>query len=77
MDDDDRFPKLHNMITQLRLEAGRIMENTCDELASRLPADRIVLAGQLNEHRQAAEDIQALLAAAHVLHRRCVNDDQS
>jgi hypothetical protein len=59
--------------TQLRLEAGRIMEDTSSELATILPRDHAAIAAQLSEARQTGGDIQALLAAAQVLHRRCLD----
>lgn len=61
----------HEIITQLHLEAGRIMEDTTDSIASTLPADDEARSARLCEAREAGDDIQALLAAAQVLHRRC------
>jgi hypothetical protein len=75
MEDDHPSPDWHEIITLLRLEAGRIMEDTSVELASILPSDHEACAVRLREDREAADDIQALLAAAQILHRRCLGAD--
>jgi hypothetical protein len=65
-------PDWRDIIARLRLEAGHIMEDIADELAGTLPKDTAVLGVALGEARHAADDIQALLAAAQVLQRRCL-----
>ena len=69
-------PDWPEIIAQLRLEAGRIMEDTSDDLAMRLSTKSAAAEALLRKEREAADDIQSLLAAAQVLHRRCVRRDQ-
>jgi hypothetical protein len=71
MDDERPSTDWREIINQLRLEAGRIMEDTSGQVAMILPADSDKIAVHLNAVREAADDIQSLLAAAQVLHRRC------
>jgi hypothetical protein len=63
-------PEYLDLITQLCLEAGRIMEDTSVELALVLPKNRDDRADRLERVHRAAVDIAALAAAAQALHRR-------
>ena len=65
-------PDWREIINQLRLEAGRTMEDTSCELAGILPTDPATIDVHLRETRVAADDTQSLPAAAQVLHRRCL-----
>lgn len=58
-------------ITLLRLDAGRLIEQAVDGLASCLPGEPVAGEDQLKQDLRDADDIRALLAAAEVLHRRC------
>ncbi|MGO8056356.1 hypothetical protein, partial [Rhizobium leguminosarum] len=71
MNNDCSKPDWHEIIAQLRLEAGRIMEDTADELARALPKDHPGIGTAIGYARQAGDDIQSLLAAEQILHRRC------
>ena len=73
MTDDLAPPDLFELISQLCLEAGRIMEDTSIELAMALPSDPAATNNRLQGFCDAALDILALTAAAQALHRRCVS----
>jgi hypothetical protein len=66
----DRSAHLEDLIQQLCLEAGRLMEDSSVEAAHAAPALPIEINARLARLRQAAEDIAALAAAAEVLNRR-------
>ena len=70
MEDEDTLPAWYEIIAQLCLEVGRIMEDTSGQLASVPPKDHNARATWLRDVGEAGDDIQALLAAAQVLHRR-------
>jgi hypothetical protein len=72
MDDNPPEPDWIEIIMQLRLEAGRIMEDASIDLTRNLPAVEQARDVQLGKDCEAAGDIHALLAAARVLHRRCI-----
>lgn len=73
MTDDLAPPDLFELISQLCLEAGRIMEDTSTELATALLTDPAAIKDWLQGFCDAALDILALTAAAQALHRRCVS----
>ena len=73
MTDDLAPPDLRELIAQLCLEAGRIMEDTSTDLAMALSTEPAAISGRLQEFRDAALDILALTAAAQALHRRCIS----
>jgi hypothetical protein len=75
MDVDASPTDWQEIIVQLCLEAGRLMEDTSDELARALPAESHTLDQRLQTAREAADDITALLAAAQTLRRRCLGPD--
>ena len=73
MTDDLAPPDLLVLISQLCLEAGRIMEDTSTELATALPTDPAAINDRLQEFCDAALDTLALTAAAQALYRRRVS----
>ena len=70
MDACDPTPDIHRLISELMLEAGRIMEDMSPNLALRLPFKNDFIVERLTSARQAGEDIAQLVAAAQVLQRR-------
>ena len=70
MDAEDPNPDIHRLISELILEAGRIMEDVSPELALRLPFESGLILERLTGARQAGDDIAQLVAAAQVLQRR-------
>lgn len=75
MDVDAPLPDWHEIIAQLCLEAGRLMEYTSDELARSLPTDNNAIDQRLRTAREAADDSAALITAAQTLGRRCLGRD--
>lgn len=69
MTDDFAQPGLFELISQLCLEAGRIMEDTSTELATALPTGPAAIEDPLQEFCDAALDTLALTTAAQTL--RC------
>ena len=61
--------QIDDLIAQLCLEAGRVMEDASVELALTLPANRRRRTARLDRLSQAAADIVALAGAAQALHR--------
>ena len=61
---------IHRLISELLLEAGRIMEDVSPDMALRVPLDRGLILERLTSARQAGYDIAQLVAAAGVLQRR-------
>lgn len=59
--------QIDDLIAQMCLEAGRIMENASVELALTLPANRRQRTARLDRPSQAAADIVALTGAARSL----------
>jgi hypothetical protein len=74
MDDDHSSPDWHGIISKLCLEAGRLMENASVDLARTMPRDVLARADRLGQTQAAADDCLSLLAAAQVLHRRCLGE---
>jgi hypothetical protein len=66
----DTSTRLEDLVQQLCVEAGRLMEDTSVAAALAAPALPIEINARLARLRQAAEDIAALTAAAEVLNRR-------
>ena len=65
---------IDDLIAQLYLEAGRIMEDTSVEFALTLPATIQQRKAHLDRLSQAAAEIVALADAAQTLHRRTGQD---
>lgn len=63
-------PDIHRLISELILEAGRIMEDESPELALRLPLESSLILKRLTNARKAGDDVAQLMAAAQALHRR-------
>jgi hypothetical protein len=76
MEDEQPSADWRTIIALLCLEAGRTMENSAQELAMCLPAESAAIETRLRIARGATDNIQSLLAAARVLHRRCMVHDQ-
>lgn len=74
MDDEGIAPDWQEIISQLRLEAGRIAEDVSVELAMRLPVGGQGREKRLRDECETANDMQVLLSAARVLLRRCLKD---
>ena len=70
MDAEDPNPDIHRLISDLILEAGRIMEDDSPALALTLQESVVSIAERVAMIRQAGEDIAALAAAAQVVLRR-------
>lgn len=66
----ERLEGVTELLSQLCLEAGRIMEDASPELALRLPTNSRAIQDRLHRARSAGDDIATLIAAAEVLHRR-------
>ncbi len=62
---------IHRLISELILEAGRIMEDVSPDLALQLPLESGLIFERLTSAREAGDDIAQLVAAAQVLQRRC------
>lgn len=61
---------IHPLVSEILLEAGRIMEDVSPDLALRLPLTPGLIIERLTSARQAGDDIAQLVAAAQVLQRR-------
>ena len=61
---------IHPLVSEILLEAGRIMEDVSPDLALRLPLESSLILERLTSARQAGDDIAQLVAAAQVLQRR-------
>jgi hypothetical protein len=61
------------LVQHLCLEAGRLMENTCVQLAYALPADPDERMAHLERTQETAADISSLMDAAAAL-IRCANE---
>ena len=70
---EDPTRDLHDVISGLCLEAGRIMENESPALALTLPQGSSEIAHRISAVRQAGDDIASLATAAEVLLRRAGN----
>ena len=70
MDADGPNLDIHRLISELQLEAGRIMEDVSPILALRFPLESGLILERLKSARQAGDDIAQLVAAAQVLQRR-------
>ena len=70
MDAEDPNPDIHRLISDLILEAGRIMEDESPHLALRLPLEPRLILERLTRVREAGHDVAQLMVAAQVLHRR-------
>lgn len=70
MDAEDPNPDIHRLISELILEASRIMEDESPDLALRLPLEPSLILERLTNAREAGDDVAQLMAAAQALHRR-------
>ena len=70
MDAEDPNLDIQQLISELVLEAGRIMEDESPHLAMRLPLEPSLILERLTRVREAGHDVARLMVAAQVLQRR-------
>ena len=70
MDAEDPNRDIHRLISELILEAGRIMEDESPRLALRLPLEPSLIVERITRVREVGHDVTQLMVAAQVLQRR-------